>query len=98
MKFIGQENTNETDTERPHIAEFKKDGEAVYDYEGDIRNKVYYFLNNDFYETDLPVVCIAYGHDIPYICHLDGKRLTLEHRGLISANREHPQYFYERIE
>lgn len=97
-KFTGQENTNETDTERPHIAEFKKGGEAVYDYEGDIRNKVYYFLNNDFYETDLPVVCISYNQNIPYICHLDGKRLILEHRGLISANREHPRYFYERIE
>ena len=55
-------------------------------------------LDNAYYQTDLPVVSIPGGHGIPYVCHLDGNRLTLESRDIIAPGREHPLYVYERIE
>ena len=97
-KYIDQKNTTEEEKMRPHVIEFKTGHEANYIYENETRNNVYHFLDNAYYQTDLPVVCIPGGHDIPYVCHLDGNRLTLESRDFIAPGREHPLYVYERIE
>ena len=97
-KFISQENTLESEEWRPHTVVFKEGGESEYTYENETRNNIYYFLNSAFYQTDLPVVCIPSIFNIPYVCHLDGNRLTLESRDIIAPGREHPLYVYERIE
>ena len=97
-KFIKQENTLDNEKMQPHTVEFKEGGEAVYTYEDDVRNNIYCFLDNEYYQTDLPVVCISGSHDIPYVCHINGNRLSFECRDFIAPGREKPLYIYERIE
>lgn len=97
-KYIDQKNTPDEEKMRPHVIEFKTGHEVNYIYENETRNNVYHFLDNAYYQTDLPVVSIPGGHGIPYVCHLDGNRLTLESRDIIAPGREHPLYVYERIE